>query len=119
MSLNQNYKIGPMARSLEVPVNADPLEEPIVIYGKGPTSINFFTSDGRWGRVTLEKLDSIRVSRGEYEPYNRRAGEPHSWVSIVANSPWLLERYEYEKRHYGNAYEFGGDVDEMLRVFSH
>jgi len=32
---------------------------------------------------------------------------------------WLLERYEYEKTHYGQAYEFNGDVDEMLRDFSH
>ena len=111
--------VGPLARGLEVPVEADSVAGPIVIYGKGPTSINFFTDDARWGRVTFEKLDSIRVSRGEDEPYSRSEGEPHSWVSTVDNSPWLLERYEYEKRYYGNAYEFGGDVDEMLRDFSH
>jgi hypothetical protein len=73
------------------------------------------------GEVTFEKLDSIRVSRGEYEPYESSCsdGDPNRWVSTVANSPWLLERYEYEKHHYGNAYEFGGDVSEILRDFSH
>jgi hypothetical protein len=37
----------------------------------------------------------------------------------VDNSPWLIERHAYESRYYRDAYEFGGDVDEMLRDFSH
>ena len=32
---------------------------------------------------------------------------------------WLRERYEYEKRYYGGAYNFGGNVDEMVTDFSH
>ena len=111
----------PRMRGIAVPVLADSVEGPIVTYGAGPASINFLTQDERWGRVTFEKLDSLRVSRGEYEPYpsDWREGDPVDWVSVVAPSPWLRERYEYEKRHYGQAYEFGGDVDEMLRDFSH
>jgi len=108
-------------RGIAVPVLADSVEGPIVTYGAGPASINFVTQDERWGRVTFEKLDSLRVSRGEYEPCpsDWKEGDPVHWVSVVAPSPWLRERYEYEKRHYSQAYEFGGDVDEMLRDFSH
>jgi hypothetical protein len=111
----------PKIRGIAVPVEADSVDAPIVTYGDGPTSINFVTSDQRWGRVTFEKLDSIRISRGEYEPYpsDWNQGDPLHWVSVVSPSPWLRERYEYEKEHYGRAYEFGGDVDEMLRDYSH
>jgi len=48
--------VGPLARGLEVPVEADSVAGPIVIYGKGPTSINFFTDDARWGRELLRNL---------------------------------------------------------------
>jgi hypothetical protein len=102
-------------------VEAHSVDGPIVTYGDGPASINFVTSDERWGRVTFEKLDAIRVSRGEHGPYpdDWKEGDPLHWVSIVERSPWLRERYEYENLHYGRAYEFTGDVDEMLRDFSH
>jgi hypothetical protein len=111
----------PKICGIAVPELADSVLSPIVSYGDGPASINFVTADGRWGRVTFEKLDSIRVSRGEYEPYpsDWKEGDSLHWVSVVAYSPWLRERYEYEKLHYGQAYEFTGDVDEMLRDFSH
>ena len=106
---------------MQVPLTADSVDSPIVNYGGGVTSINFLTKDGCWGRVTFEKLDSIKVSRGEYEPYPAAPGEEKtlSWVSIVSNSQWLKERYEYEKRYYGTAYNFGGNVEEMLADFSH
>jgi hypothetical protein len=45
--------------------------------------------------------------------------DPGQWVATVVDSVWLRERYEYEKRHYENAYNFQGDVDEMLRDFKH
>jgi hypothetical protein len=107
--------------ALEVPLTADSVDSPIVNYGGGLTVINFLTKDGRWGRVTFEKLDSIKISRGEYEPYPAAPGEEKSfsWVSTASNSQWLTERYEYEKRHYGTAYNFGGNVEEMLTDFSH
>jgi len=40
----------PVGQALVVPVEADSIDGPIVSYGDGPTSINFFTSDGQWGR---------------------------------------------------------------------
>jgi hypothetical protein len=87
-----------------------------VTYDRGLTSINFVTADERWGRVTFEKLDSLRVSRGEYKPYpsDLKEGQPFYWVSVVEHSQWLRERYEYEKFHYGTAYEFTGDVDYVF-----
>jgi hypothetical protein len=112
---------------IPVPVIADAVAAPTVTYGEvlksgaALTSIKFVTQDSGWARVTFERLDSIRVSRGEYDPYpsDWKPGAESHWVSEVVPSPWLLERYEYEKMHYGQAYEFNGDVDEMLRDFSH
>lgn len=117
----------PKMRGIQVPLMADSVAEPTVSYaevlesGEVLTSIRFLTNDGSWARVTFEHLDSIRVSRGEYDPYPRdwKPEDPIYWVSEVISSPWLRERYEYEKTHYGQAYEFSGDVDEMLREFSH
>jgi hypothetical protein len=114
-------------RGFRVPVMADAVAGPTVTYGeelpsgRELTSIQFLTSDDGWARVTFERLDSIRVSRGEYEPYpsDWKPGDEIHWVYEVAPSSWLLERYEYEKKHYGRAYEFTGDVDEMLRDFTH
>lgn len=110
-----------LAHGLVVPLKADSIDAPIVQYGGGMTAIHFTTDDGLWGRVTFENLDSIKISRGEYEPYPPAPGEENSfhWVTTVSNSEWLRERYEYEKRHYGESYNFGGDVDEMPREFSH
>ena len=108
-------------QDLKVPVDADSVESPIVTYGAPLTCINFPTRDERWARVTFERLDSIKVSRGEYLPYSKMAGEEKtfSWVTTVLNSTWLRERYEYERCHYGNCYNFGGSVEEMLSDFSH
>src|SRR5689334_3161035 len=113
--------LNPKMIPIDVPVIADLVERPIVTYGEGPASIKLLTEDERWARVTFEKLDSIRICRGEYHPYpiERRPGDPIRWVSEVIPSPWLQERYEYEKTYYGQAYEWTGDVDEMLRDFSH
>ena len=110
-----------LAYGLEVPLSADAVDAPIVQYGGGITAIHFTTDDGRWGRVTFEELDSIKVSRGEYETYPPAPGEENSfhWVTTISNSMWLQERYEYEKRYYGSAYNFSGNVDEMLTDFSH
>src|SRR5688572_11460476 len=102
----------PKLFGIPVPVIADSVAGPTVTYGEvlpsgeELTSIRFLTRDGGWGRVTFEHLDSIRVSRGEFDPY---PGDESYWVSEVVPSPWLLERYEYEKRHYGEAYEWTGD----------
>ncbi len=109
------------AKRLSVPVEADSIESPTVNYGEGHASVGFLTRDERWGRVTFERLDALRVSRGEYEPYETdwKDGKPPGWVQTLEESPWLMSRYEYEKRHYNTSYNFGGDVEEMLREFSH
>lgn len=112
---------------IPVPLMADPVAGPIVSYdevlesGAVLTSIKFVTMDDGWAHVTFEHLDSISVSRGEYDPYPNdwKPGDQSHWVWEVLQSPWLLERYEYERKHYGQAYEFNGDVNEMLRDFSH
>jgi hypothetical protein len=110
-----------LAHWLEVPLLADSVDSPIVQYGGALTAVHFTTDDGRWGRITFERLDSIKISRGEHEPFppapNERDEFP--WVTTISNSEWLRERYEYEKLHYGTAYHFGGNVDEMLDEFCH
>lgn len=116
----------PIARSFPAPITANSVDWPRVSYGGRVTAINFPLDNDEddnpnWGRVTFEKFDSLRVSRGEYMPYETawKSGDPHSWIWTVSDSPWLLERYTYEKEHYGTSYGFGGDVDEMIRDFSH
>ena len=66
------------AHGLVVPLNADSVEAPVIQYGGGLTAINFITDDERWGRVTFEGLDSFKVSRGEYEPYENGLGTGHA-----------------------------------------
>lgn len=110
-----------LAHGLNVPLEADSVDSPIVQHGGGMTAIHFTTNDGRWGRITFEGLDSLKVSRGEYAPYPpapKEVGSFH-WVTTVSNSEWLEERYRYEKRHYGKAYNFGGNVEEMVTDYSH
>lgn len=70
-------------------------------------------------RFVFEKLDSIKRSRGEYLPYDVTEGGNWSIMYEVKNSRWLIERYEYEKKHYGGNYEFVGDVDEMVTAYKH
>src|ERR1700741_1662357 len=105
---------GPVMLGIPVPGIVDPVAGPIVSYGEvlesGSvlTSIKFVATDGGWACVTFEHLDSIRVSRGEYDPYprDRKPGDEFHWVFEVFPSQWLLERYEYEKKHYGQAPQF-------------
>lgn len=120
MNVNKNQEPA-MAHGFQAPVTADSVLSPIVVYDIHHTSVNFPLDEEGWGRVTFEKLDSIRVCRGEYLPYvsDWKEGDPFPWVYTIHNSPWLRERYEYEKRYYGSSYEFGGDVDEMATDFSH
>ncbi len=112
----------PVGAPLAVPFQADSIESPIVCSGDGPTRIEFPLNDEQaWGRITFESLDSIRVSRGESTPFDIAWSsiQPCGWVAVVEESPWLQERYKYEKQAYGDSYNFGGNVDEMLRDFRH
>jgi hypothetical protein len=85
------------------------------------TAIHFSTDSGRWARITFERLDSLKVSRGEHVPFpaSPEDSEEFHWVTTISNSEWLRERYEYEKRHYGRSYNFNGNVEEMLDEYSH
>jgi hypothetical protein len=109
------------AKGLLIPIKCDLVLSPNVFYGDPMTAIYFTTSDDKYGRITFEDLDSIRVSRGEYLPYEDDWVEdkPYCWISIVQNSNWLMERYNYESKYYGDSYEFCGDVDDMLFYFKH
>ncbi len=110
-----------IARAMRVPFVADPVESPEVIYGEFESGIYFPTEDGRHGRVLFRGMDALRVCRGEYSPFDEigEEGVPSSWVYVVENSAWLIERHAYESGHYRDTYEFVGDVDEMLTDFSH
>ena len=112
----------PRLRIIEVPVDADSVLGPVVTYDSHLTTVDFRErGDKAWWRIVFDNLDSIRVSRGEDAPlpYDEEPTKVSQWVSVVIDSPWLMERYDYEKRNYGNAYEFGGNVDEMLHDFDH
>ena len=79
----------PKMLGFPVPVIADPVAGPTVTYGEELTSIKFLTRDGGWAGVTFEHLDSIRVSRGEFDPYpsDWKPGDQLHWVSEVVPSP--------------------------------
>jgi hypothetical protein len=110
-----------IARGLPVLVNADSVMSPMVHYGIPMTAIYFDTDDDQFGRITFENFDSLKISRGEYLPFSDdwEEGKEFHWVSKVEHSTWQKERYEYEKKHYGKAYEFRGNVGEMKSDFSH
>lgn len=104
---------------MTVDVEADSVDSPAVHYGDPITALLFPLDDEGHGRVTFENLDALRICRGESPPYDEADDSEGSWVWTVDHSPWLQERYQYESKYYANAYQFGGDVDEMIRDFSH
>jgi hypothetical protein len=110
-----------LALGFDVQVIADPILSPKVVYEESMTAIYFEDEEAQNCRITFERLDSIRVCRGEYCPYDSdwRKDSPYLWVSKVQNSKWLKERYQYESKNYKNAYGFGASVDEMITEYSH
>lgn len=110
-----------LVKAFKIPVIADVVLSPEVYYGDDTTAICFTTQDDNFGRITFNNLDAIKVCRGEMMPYQYNYGSdgPGIWVYKIENSQWLEERYQYEKKHYGSSYEFGGNVSEMLTDFSH
>lgn len=91
-------------QAIAVPLKASYVLSPIVRYGD-PFDAVFFPlerdaeSDARtYGRVTFERLDSLRCCRGEYWPFEPEPGG--SWVHEIRESAWLKERHAYEKRFY-------------------
>lgn len=108
------------AKEIPIPIIADSVLSPDFFYGDR-TAIYFVTEDDLYGRITFEKLDSVKICRGEAMPYSfdHLAASQDIWVYQVENSRWQKERFDYENKHYGNRYEFGGDVNEMLDDFKH
>jgi hypothetical protein len=102
-----------IARSVDVPLEADTVAPPRLVYGSldlvcgtdrddGYSAIYFrVAGSGLLGRVTFEGLDAVRAAQGETLPYDvhpRR--EKGGWVFSVDDSPWLAERHDYEMQRY-------------------
>jgi hypothetical protein len=106
-------QVASTARVVEVPLEADAVAPPRLVYGgldvtsgseldNGYTAIYFqVAKSGLLGRVTFEGLDAVRAARGEILPYRLcpSAGKPR-WVFTVDASSWLDERHDYEVRQY-------------------
>jgi hypothetical protein len=109
-----------IAKPIRIPVIADSVLSPDVFYGEG-TGIYFISENNKFGRITFEGLDSLKICRGEYMPYeyNPEIPELGIWVFQIENSKWLPERFNYENSHYGDSYEFDGNVHDMLSYFKH
>lgn len=107
-------------KQIPIPVIADYVLSPEFFYGE-MTGIYFKTEDEQYGRITFENLDAVKICRGEMLPYpfDYATAKPHVWIYQVENSKWQKERYDYENKHYGEAYEFGGSIEEMLTDFKH
>ncbi|WP_239256541.1 hypothetical protein [Listeria ilorinensis] len=107
-------------KPINIPLVADFVLSPEVVYGEH-TGIYFITRDNQYGRITFENLDAIKICRGETMPYefDYSLAEQGNWVFQVENSVWQKERYAYEKKYYEDAYEFGGNVKDMLTDFKH
>jgi hypothetical protein len=76
--------------------------------GRWATAVYFEIHDppengepGELGRLTFERLEAIKVTGGEYLPYERP--ENGAWVYDIDDSPWLAEHHEYILRHYGRS----------------
>ena len=110
-----------LAKGIIIPVVADFVLSPEVVYSDELTAIYFETEDEQFGRITFENLDAIKICRGEILPYKDDWDNEQDfpWVYKIEHSEWLKERFNYENKHYGSTYEFGGNVKEMLTDFSH
>lgn len=110
-----------LAKGIIIPVVADFVLSPDILYSDELTGIYFQTEDEQYGRITFENLDALKICRGENLPFtdNWEKGQKYPWVYKIENSKWLKERFDYENETYGSSYEFGGDVNEMLTDFSH
>lgn len=109
-----------IVKPIKIPIIADSVLNPDFFYGEY-SGIYFITHEDRYGRITFENMDAVKICRGEMMPYefDYSLADRGTWVFQVQHSKWQRERFNYEKKHYGTAYEFGGDVKEMLTDFKH
>jgi hypothetical protein len=107
-------------KQIRIPIIADGVLSPDFFYGEHE-GIYFITNDDKHGRITFENLDAVKICRGEMLPYefNYKLKERDVWIYEIENSKWQKNRFDYENEHYGRAYEFGGNVNEMLIDFKH
>ncbi|MHC8948001.1 hypothetical protein [Sphingobacterium hungaricum] len=110
-----------LAKGIIIPVIADFVLSPDILYSDELTGIYFQTEDDKYGRITFENLDALKICRGENLPFsdNWEEGQKYTWIYKIENSKWLKERFDYENKNYGILYEFGGNVKDMLTDFSH
>jgi hypothetical protein len=110
---NGSGQLPPTARSVDVPLTADSVAPPRLVYGSldlppdasrddGYAAIYFtVAANGQLGRVTFEGLDAVRAARGELLPYGISPPRTRDdWVFAVDDSPWLAERHNYEMQRY-------------------
>lgn len=109
-----------IVKPIIIPIIADPVLSPDFHYGDC-SGIYFVTDDNKYGRITFEKLDAVKICRGEVMPYkfDYSLANYSTWIYQIENSKWQLERFNYEKKYYGSSYEFCGDVNEMQTDFKH
>jgi hypothetical protein len=113
MTGNGSGRLLPAARSVDVPLTADRVAPPRLVYGgldlapdasrdDGYAAIYFTVAgDGQLGRVTFEGIDAVRAARGETLPYDINPPRTRDdWVFTVDDSPWLAERHNYEMQRY-------------------
>lgn len=107
-------------KQILIPLIADPVLSPDFVYGP-VTGLYFTTTEEQYGRITFEHLDAVKICRGEMPPppFDMAVRARGVWIYQAEHSPWQQERFAYEKEHYAEAYEFGGDVTEMLTDFKH
>jgi hypothetical protein len=104
------------ARSVEVPLTADSVAPPRLVYGglnlapdadrdNAYAAIYFAVAgNGQLGRVTFEGIDAVRAARGETLPYDISPPRTREeWVFTVDESPWLAERHNYEMQRYSTS----------------
>ena len=106
--------MSPLAHPLAVPLRADSVLSPRLVYGhvsplaadgdRSCDALYFPLPHGEGpgeGRVTFEGLDAVRACRGEHMPYELAVPFTRGdWVYVISDSPWLSERHAYESRHY-------------------
>jgi hypothetical protein len=105
-----------IAKGILIPITADRFIDPVIHYGE-ITALYFISDDRQYGRITFEDLDAIKVSVGEYFPYEYEL-QPYYWILKVENSSWLNERFKYYIESFKNNYEYCPNP-ERLNDFSH